>query len=303
MNLNGGLGDVIIKSQFLEDSLCEKIAATRHCNGIDWWVVVRKSNSDYFVSFLINSQGVDTVPIYSLSNLGLFQTQGLSVHSIKYGQMKISPNGKLIACAYRNAGIELANFNNLNGNVSNIIMRDFSFPDFDAYGLSFSADNMTMFYGNRFNNQLPGTPITIARVSLNYLNEDSILASKSLIGVNDSNTILADSIILIRSFQLANDNYIYAVSQVMDTLLNVYRVQLLRMGNKDIPFSMDTIQRLPFYFITGNLIIGSGLPNTYDGIFTNHHKASLRLPLCNGPIPFDSIRFYDSSRSVTREYS
>ena len=301
--LNSGYGAVITKSQFLTDSICEKLSVTRHCNGVDWWVVVRKSNSDYFVSYLVNSQGVDTVPVYSLSNLGLFQTPGLSTHSIKYGQMKISPNGKLIACAYRNAGIEIANFNNLNGNVSSIIMRDFSVPNFDAYGLSFTSDNMNLFYGNRFNSQPPGTPLTIARVSLNHLNEDSILASKVLISLNDFNTILADSIILVRSFQLASDNYIYAVSHVQDTVLNVYRLQLLRMGNIDNSVSMDTVERLPIYFITGNLIVGSGLPAFYDGIYTNHHKASLRLPLCNSPFPFDSIPFFDSLLTVTRDYS
>jgi hypothetical protein len=92
---------------------------------------------------------------------------------------------------------------------------------------------------------------------------------------------------------------VYGGATVTDTIQGGARFKLFRIGND----SSSSIERLPFYFQAFGNNIGKGLPNTYDGIYTNHHKASLRLPLCNSPFPFDSIPFFDSLLTVTRDYS
>lgn len=51
MNLNGGLGDVISKNNLLFTPSVEGIAATKHCNGTDIWIVAHectKPNSCHY---------------------------------------------------------------------------------------------------------------------------------------------------------------------------------------------------------------------------------------------------------------
>jgi hypothetical protein len=298
LNLNNSLGEVTMKNQFLEDSVCEKLAATRHCNGQDWWIVVRKANSDYFVSYLLTSQGISNLPVLSLSSFPYISTGLFGSNAGRYGQMKISPNGKLIGCAYSNGGFEILNFDNLSGETGNVIFREFD-PNLMAYGLSFSTDSKDIFAGYRYF-QAPPLPYLnkLVRYSLDTLNSNAIDNSRSFFEINDSTTFYSDIITQFGSFQIGNDGFIYGLGTALDTLTGGGRCLLFRIIEGNSP----SIFRFTFYFppSTGT---GQGLPNTYDGIYTNHHKASLRLPLCNGPFPFDSIPFFDSLLTVTRDYS
>ena len=42
MSLEGGLGRVIAKMEIIHSNACEKVAATQHCNGRDWWIVTHE---------------------------------------------------------------------------------------------------------------------------------------------------------------------------------------------------------------------------------------------------------------------
>ena len=300
MSLNNTLGAVTIKNQFLEDSVCEKLAATRHCNGLDWWILARKANSDYFVSFLLTSQGLSASSVNSLSSIPLVATGLYGTTTHRYGQMKISPNGKFIACAYGSIGFEILNFNNLTGETGNVIFRDFDYPNITTYGISFSFDSKKVFAGYHLNLASPlPDQIDIVSYSLDLLDQQSILQTRAFTPINDSITPTYEFVYSFRSFQLGPDHFVYGGATVTDTIQGGARFKLFRIGND----SSSSIERLPFYFQAFGNNIGKGLPNTYDGIYTNHHKASLRLPLCNSPFPFDSIPFFDSLLTVTRDYS
>jgi len=66
MSLNNGNGDVTaVKNIPMLYNSCEKLTATQHSNGIDFWVVAHEYNSADFYAFLVTSSGVDTTPVIS----------------------------------------------------------------------------------------------------------------------------------------------------------------------------------------------------------------------------------------------
>ena len=107
-----------------------------------------------------------------------------------------------------------------------------------------------------------------------------------------------DSIAFFRDLQLAPDGNIYLRGYIYDT---TETSQLIRDKLFVIKQGNDSIIETPIYFAHPNLISSLGLPSFPDAIFTNHHKASLRIPTCIAGV-FDSIPFYDSLLTTTRDY-
>ena len=69
MKADGGFGNVIVKNNFIADTVLEKLAAIRHCNKKDFWIVVHKWNTDAYYSYLLTASGLNPVPV--ISNTGL----------------------------------------------------------------------------------------------------------------------------------------------------------------------------------------------------------------------------------------
>ncbi len=85
MKQNGGKGKVMEKNTVLmSDTLSRgEIAAVKHANGKDWWLVTPRRNSNQFYIFKFTNQGVvDTFQ----QTIGILQGEGL-------GQMVFSPDG------------------------------------------------------------------------------------------------------------------------------------------------------------------------------------------------------------------
>jgi gliding motility-associated-like protein len=137
MNLNGGLGDISLKNQFLYAPNCEKLTGTKHSNTSDYWVVTHELLTDEFRAYLITNAGINLTPI--ISNVG-------SVYNDQ-AHMKISPNGTKIASVAPDIAIntlELLDFNPSNGVVSNpITMSHPSF--FFPFGVSFSPNGSLLY--------------------------------------------------------------------------------------------------------------------------------------------------------------
>ena len=85
MNLNNGLGSVVEKNQIVIDDIlmAGNITATKHSNGRDWWILVRKYESNQYYRLLVSPDGID--------NQGI-QEIGISF-SIGIGQSVFSPDG------------------------------------------------------------------------------------------------------------------------------------------------------------------------------------------------------------------
>ena len=73
MRLDGGLGDVVAGQKSIQiysgRHARSVLTGTRHHNNKDAWIVVRNHNngSSSYLSYLINSSGIDTIPVISPS--------------------------------------------------------------------------------------------------------------------------------------------------------------------------------------------------------------------------------------------
>jgi gliding motility-associated-like protein len=146
MALNNGLGDVEIKNVPLITPICEKITAVKHCNGKDIWVIVHKRLSDAFYAYLVTATGVSNTPV--ISNSGRVIPLQLQ---LTFGCMKASPDGKKLALAHNLLGLDLFDFDNSTGVVSNpfdlfLVSENYTQP----YGVEFSPDShylyVSLFY-------------------------------------------------------------------------------------------------------------------------------------------------------------
>jgi gliding motility-associated-like protein len=203
MNLNGGTGAVTVKNKvLLAPEVSSKLTAISHSNGVDYWVVAHKFNSNEFCSFLITTQGLDTNS-YVSSNVGSVHTApGETNNAI--GFMKISPDGKKIALAIHGLDIyEIFDFNASNGIVSGTIT---SPPTFDeAYGIEFSSDSRYL-YGTTTSTSLPQPNYTPP----SYLFQFDVNLGSSMFNVGSYDTIAVDTLgSYFGGIQLGTDGRIY----------------------------------------------------------------------------------------------
>jgi len=135
MNLNGGLGDVMPahKNILLYTPSTEGLTATYNCDETGVWIMSHEYNTNNFVCYFLDENGVDTVPI--ISSVG-----GDYCDFISY--MRFSPNGKKFASYnYCGAFADLFDFDNATGMLQSYI----SLPN-GGYGTCFSNDNSKLYF-------------------------------------------------------------------------------------------------------------------------------------------------------------
>lgn len=144
MCLDNSLGGIIPteKNIKLAETVAEKIAVTRHSNGIDYWIVTHKFYSNEFWAFKLTSSGITDTIITAIGTVHNGDAFGVQ------GQLKFSPNGKKIAVGASN-GLEildLFDFDKTSGSVSNSM--SIAKPNNDhanIYGVEFSPDNSKLY--------------------------------------------------------------------------------------------------------------------------------------------------------------
>lgn len=211
MALDGGLGDIIptAKNILLHTPTTEKITAVKHQNDTDWWVVSHKWNSDEFVAYLVTSSGIQP-GISSVSGLMLTGDTSNTV-----GNMKLSPNGKKLAIAnsYQNNTLQLFDFNDVTGKVTNPMTFNGFSGSPGIYGVEFSPDSKILYVTDssgklyQYNIELP--------------NQNSI---------NNSRITLASSISGIGSLQIAPDGKIYIAKENSGKLPVINNPNVLGVG-------------------------------------------------------------------------
>jgi gliding motility-associated-like protein len=209
MNLQGGLGEVVQKNTLLYAPATEKMAAVKHTNGTDYWLVTHDFGTNSFSAWLITSSGVNSTPVASAS--------GLPVSSVldAIGQMKISPDGTRLAyVTLVSKYAEVFDFDAAAGLVSNPIT--FSSANFDAigglYGVEFSPDGKKLYITNHDIDYL-NLSGNLYQFSLDAGGPVDVVNSKTLVGTNQPMTDL-------RGLQLAIDGKIY-VSRSLGTYAGV----------------------------------------------------------------------------------
>jgi len=140
MTRDDGFGDLPRVNLLLIQPVAEKLAAVRHANGRDTWVVAHRWNSNAFVSYLVTADGVSSAkPL--MSNVGSMNA-GPGRNAI--GSLKFSPDGRHLAAAlWRETNrFETYDFDRNTGKVSN----PSSFgPYAEAYGVEFSPDGSKVY--------------------------------------------------------------------------------------------------------------------------------------------------------------
>lgn len=116
MTLDNGLGAVTEKNQvILTDTLdYGKITATKHANGIDWWILIPEFESNAYYRLLLTSEGIEVVGK---------QFEGTTVLS-GLGQACFSPDGTKYArintiSADEGASLDIYDFDRCTGLLSN----------------------------------------------------------------------------------------------------------------------------------------------------------------------------------------
>ncbi|MDP2187141.1 MAG: gliding motility-associated C-terminal domain-containing protein [Sphingobacteriaceae bacterium] len=220
MTLDGGLGGIVPGLKNLNllrgapvNFLTEKMTATRQCNGTDFWVVVHRYNSNEFIIYPVDSNGVGA-PLFQ--QIGTAHTPAIAGNPLRAqrGYMVFSPDGRRLALTLNGQGsnnlIEVFDFNKTTGQLSNPQALPASGGEF---GLAFSPDNGKLF--------VSGGVDTIIGTNIGSRNHLSVF---NMVARNPAGTktavetqILPDSR-RFAALQNAPDGKIYALLSLTDAL-------------------------------------------------------------------------------------
>ncbi|MEJ7766465.1 MAG: hypothetical protein WKF89_01550, partial [Chitinophagaceae bacterium] len=194
MKMDGGLGDVDITQKNIDFFLpvCEKIIAVKHRNLNDTWIIARRFGFNDFVRYRINCTGLIAFPTF-ISIGPRVNTPGNAG-----GYLKASPDGKKIAMANFEGNLELFNFDDVTGNISNwqTIPANSGYTC-GPYGVEFSPDSKLLYLSQAFTCTAPNA----YEISQYDLNASDITASKVILDMGTGNVAGA--------LQLGPDNKVY----------------------------------------------------------------------------------------------
>lgn len=112
MEMNGGHGKTVSKNEIVIDSyIGNEVVATKHANGMDWWLLTQKRGSSCFYRTLLDSTGPHLLPDLTCG--------GPIVPFNDDGAAQFSPDGSRFAYFQIWSGITIFDFNRCNGELSN----------------------------------------------------------------------------------------------------------------------------------------------------------------------------------------
>ncbi len=195
MTLQGGLGDVTsTKNVMLLNNTTEKLAAIKAANGVDVWIIVHQYNNSDFYAYLLTSSGTINPPVVSTGS-------PYSTSDDFIGQLKCSPAcDKIAAALYTSCKVEICDFDNATGIISNPILSPVVTPSADLYGLEFSPDGSKLYVSSQ-TTFFGGSNGYIYQYNLNAGSSSAIFASKTIVTYYNTDYLAA--------MQLAPDNKIY----------------------------------------------------------------------------------------------
>ena len=221
MSKDGGLGDVTIKNVFL-DSSTYRLNAVYNTDGNFFWVIANDPVSDDFISFRLDSNGLNTTPILSPLHV-LIDT---IYRNAAY--LKSSPDGEHVVCTFEGQPPVAALYNC--DKSSGILNLETFLPvgngDESSYGASFSPDNSKVY-------------ISVTQVGASEIYQFDITSS-------DTNVIKASRITVasLNSFdrfagmQMGPDEKLYITRESFDSLSVIDKPNL---SGDSCQFIFDTI--------------------------------------------------------------
>lgn len=119
MKKDNGKGEVITRDVSLHPSCTERIAAARHADGINVWLITNDYSSNVFRAWLIGCAGIQSAVVSSVGEV--LNQDGV----MNAGSMKVSPDGKFLCETHFPFSesdptiVQLFDFDNLTGIISN----------------------------------------------------------------------------------------------------------------------------------------------------------------------------------------
>jgi len=230
MTLAAGLGDVIAisKNTLMYSPASEQQCCVKKANGTDYWIISHEINTNTFRAYTLSAAGVSAT--YVGSSLGISITSG--GNQIGYCQPNHSGTKLAKASRYNNC-VELFDFNNATGTVSNAMtITGVSY----SYGVQFSIDD-TRLYCHSSN------PTQVYQYDANAANAAALNASRVSLGTSTTWT---------GPMQLGKDCRIYLSEYMVGSLAVINLPNVAGTGcnyvNNSIPLGGPTGQlSLPNY--------------------------------------------------------
>ena len=173
MALASGLGDVTsVKNIFLASNVHEMVTAVKHVNNADYWVIFRVYNSNQYKVFSTTSAGVNTSAVTS--------SAGTISSTCNIGTLKANYAGNRLAATLEcNSCIDLLDFNNSTGVISNPLV--LSFSSF-VYASEFSPNGNLLYVSHD-----AGSPNELQQYDITSGNISTILSTKVILGTDPNN--------------------------------------------------------------------------------------------------------------------
>lgn len=154
INLNNGLGGIIIKNKSLNRNSSEKISAIYHSNGRDIWIIGHEYDNNRFFKYLLQANGINNCPTFQDTGVKYyFVPPNGSGQFMNQGFIKFSPDNKFMAHIYtpeyfsiQYRRFELYDFNNLTGNLS--LITNINFEKW-AWDVEFSQNSENLIFSDR----------------------------------------------------------------------------------------------------------------------------------------------------------
>ena len=180
INMRGdaGFGEVVSKNILLESSAFEKLAAVKHCNNKDVWIMIHKWNTDEYQAYSVTASGINAAPVISHTGLVITNVEDNSI-----GKLKFSSKGNQLAAAhsYENNLVELMDFDNTTGVLTNPVVFRATPPGTPpqflpgTYAVEFSPNGNLLYVSD---NSLFDGPSALYQFDISSMNASTILASR-----------------------------------------------------------------------------------------------------------------------------
>ncbi len=195
MTLQGGLGDITAtKNVLLLNNTTEKLAAIKAANRVDVWIIVHQYNNSDYYAYLLNSSGAISQPVISSGS-------PYTISDDYIGQLKFSPScDKIAAVLYTSCKVEICDFDNATGIISNPILSPVVATSSELYGLEFSPDGSKLYVSSQ-TTFFGGSNGYIYQYNLNAGSSTALFASKTIVSNYNTDYLAA--------MQVAPDNKIY----------------------------------------------------------------------------------------------
>ena len=260
-NQGGNNFKITKKNIFIRSHVGEGMTYAQHTNGSDYWIVIHEKLSNKFYCYLFNENGLDT------ANLVENRVGSMYSEDFYWGiqnTLKVSPNGKHLVSARMNKNLELFDFDNSTGLISN--------PKYilsgHSYGVEFSPDSKIVYYSTS-----SGTSSLYAFYYMNLYQYH--------IETDKYHAVVKDSLSPYCTMQLAPDGNIYTSLFNMDIDPPNEYLGVIKNTNKfgNECYYMDTAINIDTKNYSSTRL---GLPNYTQTNFIVRVKAGEDTEVCEG---------------------